>query len=612
MQGEQKNVWIAMAIIVVMFFAWQVFYSLPKAREDQARAAAQAELAAQQQAETGDAVLPGSDGVTPDAATEQEVQAGNLTREEALANSPRIRINTPALHGSIDLTGARLDDLTLVRYRTTVEEDSPEVVLLSPPGAPLAYFVDFGLLAQDDTVVVPGADAHWQAPVGATLTPGQPVTLTWDNGAGLLFERTIAVDENYLFTVTQKVTNSTGQDVTLLPYGLVGRHGVPAHQGQTFTLNEGPIGVFSDKLDNPTPADIDYRLKELDYADLLDEPDPEDTSGQSEGGWLGFTDKFWLTALIPAQDETYKWKFFAKDRGTDAALYQADYLRPAITVPAGGEASVTDRLFAGAQVVTLLENYQDNDGIPFFGRLVFSRADYIGGFYFITEPMFQALEFFKDLLGNFGLAILALTLCIKLVFFPLANKSYKAMSKMRNLAPEMQKMRERYKDDKAKQQQELMALYRKEKVNPAAGCLPILVQIPVFIALYQVLISTIEMRHAPFYGWIEDLSAPDPTNIWNLFGLLPYSTDVLPAMMATGFLAIGIWPLIMAGTMFLQQRISPQPPDPTQAKVMMFMPLIFLFLFATFPAGLVIYWSWNNLLSISQQWFIMKRSEKKT
>jgi len=611
MQGEQKNVWIAMAVIVVMFFAWQVFYELPKARDKQAEVAAQAEVVAQQQAETGDAVLPSADGLTPQAATIQEVQAGSLSREEALQGSTRVAISTPALHGSIALNGARLDDLTLVRFHTTVEDDSPEVVLLSPPGAQYAYFVDFGLLAQDEAIAVPGPDALWQVSQGSTLAADRPVTLTWDNGAGLVFNRTITVDENYLFTVTQTVLNTTGQDITLMPYGLVGRHGVPPHQGKTFTLNEGPIGVFSDKLENPVPADIDYRLNELDYADLLDEPDPEDTHGSSEGGWLGFTDKFWLTALIPEQSETYKWSFFAKDRGTDAALYQADYLRPAITVPAGGEASVTDRLFAGAQVVTLLQKYQDDDGIPFFGRLVFSRADYIGGFYFITEPMFQALEFFKNLLGNFGLAILALTLCIKILFFPLANKSYKAMSKMRNLAPEMQKMRERYKDDKPKQQQELMALYRKEKVNPASGCLPILIQIPVFIALYQVLISTIEMRHAPFFGWIEDLSVPDPTNIWNLFGLLPYSTDILPQMMSHGFLAIGIWPLLMAGTMFLQQRISPQPPDPVQAKVFMFMPLIFLFLFATFPAGLVIYWSWNNLLSISQQWFIMKRSAPK-
>jgi len=252
--------------------------------------------------------------------------------------------------------------------------------------------------------------------------------------------------------------------------------------------------------------------------------------------------------------------------------------------------------------VSLLRAYE-KDGIPFFGRLVFSRADYIGGFYFITEPMFQALEWLNDRLGNFGLAILALTFIIKLLFFPLANKSYKAMSKMRKLTPEMQKLRERYKDDKPKMQQELMALYRNEKVNPASGCLPILVQIPVFIALYQVLISTIEMRHAPFYGWIEDLSAPDPTLIWNLFGLLPFDpTPWLPS-----FLLIGAWPILMAGTMFLQQKISPQPPDPVQAKVFMFMPLIFLFLFATFPAGLVIYWTWNNLLSITQQWFIMKR-----
>ena len=603
MQGDQKNVWIAMAIIVVMFFGWQVFYELPRAQEQQERQALLAEQAAQEQAEQGDAVLPSTDSVTPEAATVQEVEAGTQTRGEALDDSPRIPISTPALHGSIALRGARLDDLTLVDYRVTVDPDSPEVVLLSPPGAPYAYFVDFGVLSQDGAVAVPGADALWQAADNAPLTPDHPVTLTWDNGEGVVFERTIAVDEDYLFTVTQRVLNDSGAELTLLPYGLVGRHGVPTVTGMEFTLNEGPIGVFSSGVEGVTRENAEYRLKELDYSDLLDDPDPEDTGGLSVGGWVGFTDKFWLTALIPDQDTTYKWSFFAKERGTAAQLYQADYLRPAVTVPAGGEAEVSDRLFAGAQVVSLLEHYEDDEGIPFFGRLVFSRADYIGGFYFITEPMFQALEWFKDQLGNFGLAILALTLCIKLVFFPLANKSYKAMSKMRKLAPEMTKLRERYKDDKPKMQQELMALYRKEKVNPASGCLPILVQIPVFIALYQVLISTIEMRHAPFYGWIEDLSVPDPTVIWNLFGLLPFD----PSTFLPSFLLIGAWPILMALTMFLQQRISPQPPDPIQAKVFMFMPLIFLFLFATFPAGLVIYWTWNNLLSIAQQWFIMKR-----
>jgi len=603
MQGDQKNVWIAMAIIVAMFFGWQVFYELPRAQEEQARQQAIAEQAAQQQAAPDDAVLPSVDGVTPEAATVQEVTAGIRTRDEALGDSPRIRIDTPKLHGSIALRGARLDDLTLIDYHATVDPASPEVVLLSPPGAPFAYFVDFGVLSPDGTVTVPGADALWQAADNGNLTPSHPVVLTWDSGEGLVFERTIAIDEGYLFTITQTVTNNTGAEITLLPYGLVGRHGVPAVAGMEFTLNEGPIGVFSSKVEGVTPGNAEYRLKELDYSDLLDDPDPEDSGGLSMGGWLGFTDKFWLTALIPEQDTTYKWSFFARERGTAAHLYQADYLRPAISVPAGGEATVSDRLFAGAQVVSLLERYEDDAGVPFFGRLVFSRADYIGGFYFITQPMFQALQWLRDQLGNFGLAILALTLIIKLIFYPLANKSYKAMSNMRKLAPEMTKLRERYKDDKPKMQQELMALYRKEKVNPASGCLPILVQIPVFIALYQVLISTIEMRHAPFYGWIEDLSVPDPTVIWNLFGLLPFD----PSSFLPSFLLIGAWPILMALTMFLQQRISPQPPDPIQAKVFMFMPLIFLFLFATFPAGLVIYWTWNNLLSIAQQWFIMKR-----
>jgi YidC/Oxa1 family membrane protein insertase len=580
MKSDQKNVWLAMAIIIAMFVGWQFFYELPRIEREQEAQQRQAELAADQ---TGDANLPELGGV--DSANVTDVALNEeLPREDALALSPRIAINTPSLHGSVALIGGRLDDLTLVDYHTEVDPGSPEVVLLSPVGGPSPYFAEFGWIAEGPAVIVPDAKTEWISD-STDLTPQSPVTLTWDNGQGLVFERTIAIDENYMFTVDQSVINNGNATVTLYPYGLINRHNTPETLG-FYILHEGLIGVLNETLE------------EVDYDDLSDPDEPNQITYESPNGWIGITDKYWLTALVPDQGDTFKGRFLHNLKNGTLDTYQADYLRTAVVIEPGNVSSTQDRLFAGAKVVTLLDSYAEELNIPLFDRAV----DF-GWFYFMTKPIFFVLLWFKGLIGNFGLAILALTVVIKLIFFPLANKSYKAMSKMRKLAPEMKALRERYPDDKQKMQQELMAMYRKEKVNPAAGCLPIVVQIPVFFALYKVLFVTIEMRHAPFYGWIEDLSAPDPTVIWNLFGLIPWD----PASILPAFLLIGAWPVLMACTMFLQQKISPQPPDPTQAKIFMFMPLIFLFIFATFPAGLVIYWTWNNLLSITQQWVIMKR-----
>ncbi len=586
---DQKNVWIAMAIILVMFFAYQFLYELPRMEREQALLQEQQQQQAEGQTEEPDAILPDvttattgdtSDATLP-AATTPEPDA-MVTRDEALAESTRITIDTPSLHGSVALTGARLDDLTLVKYHETVDPTSPEVTLFSPVGGPDAYWAEFGWLAQDQSVKVPTNDTVWQTS-DRELTPGSPLNLTWDNGEGLVFQRTVSIDENYMFTVTQSVTNNSGSQVTLFPYGLVKRYGTPETLG-FYILHEGLIGVF------------DETLTEIDYDDVVDEDDGM-LNYTSTSGWIGITDKYWLAALVPDQTQPFDGRFVHNLRSGDIDTYQADFLRGGIAIPAGGTAEVTDHLFAGAKVVTLLDAYAETLNIPLFDRAV----DF-GWFYFLTKPIFFVLLFFRDLLGNFGLAILLLTVVIKLIFFPLANKSYKAMSKMRKLAPEMKRLRERYKDDKQKMQQELMAMYKKEKVNPASGCLPILIQIPVFFALYKVLFVTIEMRHAPFYGWISDLSAPDPTSILNLFGLLPFAPDYLPALVS-----IGAWPLLMAATMYLQMKISPQPPDPMQARIFMLMPIFFIFIFNTFPAGLVIYWTWNNLLSIAQQWFIMKR-----
>ena len=505
------------------------------------------------------------------------------TRDAALTEQPRVKIDTPRLHGSIDLLGARLDDLTLANYHETVDPNSPEVVLLSPPGTQDPYLAEFGWVAAGPDAKVPGPQTRWTE-TGGQLTPTNPVTLTWDNGQGLLFTRTIGVDSNYMFTVRDAVRNNGTDPVKLLPYGLISRTGTP-HVAGYYILHEGLIGYLGGSLQEVKYSSLNPGIP-IDYT--------------SNGGWLGFTDKYWLTSLIPPQSEAVKARFtHTVDAGVDR--YQTDYLGPEVTVAPDGTAESSARFFAGAKEVNLLDAYKDS-GIP-----LFDRAIDFGWFYFLTKPIFLILQFFYEIIGNFGLAILLLTLCVKLLFFPLANKSYNAMSKMKLLQPEIQKLRERFPDDKARQQQEMMALYKRVGANPLAGCLPIVIQIPVFFALYKVLFVTIEMRHAPFFGWIHDLSAPDPTSFANLFGLLPFTPPVnLPIV--GSILMIGAWPLVMGLTMFLQQKLNPQPVDPVQARMFMLLPIVFTFMLAGFPAGLVIYWAWNNLLSIGQQWAIMRRA----
>jgi YidC/Oxa1 family membrane protein insertase len=524
------------------------------------------------------AAAPASGAAAPGAAAPATGAAapGAETREQAIAEQPRVRINTPRLHGSVALTGGRIDDLTLATYHETVDPKSPEVVLLWPKGTKDPYFAEFGWVAGTSGTKVPGPDTPWTA-AGGPLSPTQPLTLTWDNGAGLVFTRTIAIDENYMFTVRDAVRNGGSTPVNLLPYALISRTGTP-QVGGYYILHEGMIGEIGGSLREVKYSSIETG-KPIDY--------------NSTGGWLGFTDKYWLTALVPPQDDAVKARFtHVVEGGVDR--YQTDYLGSQITVPADGTAATSTRFFAGAKEVNLLDAYAAS-GIPHFDLAI----DF-GWFYFLTKPIFKTLQFFYELLGNFGLAILLLTLIIKLLFFPLANKSYAAMSKMKLLQPEMQKIRERFPDDKARQQQEIMAMYKKVGANPLAGCLPIVIQIPVFFSLYKVLFVTIEMRHAPFFGWIHDLSAPDPTSFANLFGLIPFDP---PA-----FLMIGAWPLLMGVTMYLQQKLNPQPVDPMQARMFMLLPIVFTYMLSAFPAGLVIYWAWNNLLSIAQQWTIMHRA----
>ena len=567
--SDQRNLIIAIALSVAVIFAFQFFYEMPRMREAQERAAAQ-------QTEPGaQTVTPAAPGEAPGVAVPGATGGGRtLSRADALADSPRIRIDNGAIHGSIALKGGRIDDVTLARYRETVDPTSPEIVLLSPPGAPHPYFAEYGWVPGDAGVTMPGPETVWAAQ-GGELTAKDGVTLSWDNGQGLTFAKRIELDPDYMFTIRRTVTNNSDKPVTLYPYGLISRWGAPPTLGY-YILHEGPIGVLGD------------RLEEWNYSEVTEEGKVEFAS---TGGWLGITDKYWLASLVPQQDLPFKAGFRHQVEGD---RYQTDYRGDAMTVAPGQTAEVTDRLFAGAKVVTLLDQYRDQYQIPLFDRAV----DF-GYLWYLTKPIFYVLHWINGVVLNYGIAILILTLLVKLAFFPLADKSYRAMAQMKKLQPAMTEMRERYGDDKVKMNQELMALYKKEKVNPVSGCLPIVIQIPVFFALYKVLFVTIEMRHAPFFGWIHDLSAPDPTSIVNLFGLLPFTPP--------HFLMIGVWPLIMGFTMWLQTKLNPQPTDPVQAKVMQFLPLMFIFLFVTFPAGLVIYWSWNNTLSIAQQWAIMKR-----
>jgi len=587
MMGENRNYILAIALSIVILIGWQYFYAIPQMEKQKALEEARQQSQSQQiqpgqtggdQAAGGTA--PGAASGTGDAVqvpgTGQQVVAA-ATREAALAQSPRVALDTPSLRGSISLKGGRIDDVILKDYRETVDPTSPQITLLSPSGSPNPYYAEFGWVADSKDTPVPGIDTVWSAPQGATLTPDSPVTLTWDNGQGLTFTRQIAVDENYMFSVTDSVQNAGNAAVKLYPYGLVSRHGLPTTSG-FFILHEGLIGVLGEE-----------GLVEIDYDDLDEGPQTFDATG----GWLGITDKYWAAVLVPNQEKPYEGRFIS-GMANGKPTYQADFLRDAVTVAPGTTTTVEEQVFAGAKQVSLLNGYQEAYDIKQFDLLI----DW-GWFYFLTKPLFYVIDYFYRLVGNFGVSILITTVLIKLVFFPLANKSYVSMSRMKLVQPQMMEMREKYKDDKLKQQQAMMELYKKEKINPLSGCLPIVLQIPVFFALYKVLFVTIEMRHAPFFGWIQDLSAPDPTNLFTLFGAIPWDPP--------SFLMLGAWPLIMGFTMWVQMRLNPPPPDPTQAMIFNWMPVVFTFMLASFPAGLVIYWSWNNTLSVLQQYTIMRR-----
>ncbi len=577
MQQDTRNLLLAMALSLLVIVGWNHFYGSPKIQEARQTTAQLQQLEA---ANPNPAAAPGLAPVPQP-----------LSRADALAQNKRIAIDTPSLFGSVALKGARFDDLSLRDYRETTDPKSPNIVLLSPAGAPDAYFVDFNYVGRPGaTLKLPGSETLWTAQ-GDKLTPSTPLTLTFDNGAGLVFKRKISVDDHYLFTVTDTIENQGKAPVSFFPDASATRQGLPKTSGYS-VLHEGFIGVIG--ADQPS-TEITYKAiaKENNTAKVLP------AESYATGGWLGFTDKYWATAVIPDATEKYK-GWFREFPGT-LPQYQSDAFGEAKTLAPGDNLVLTTRLFAGAKKSSLLEYYEKEQGVKKLDLLI----DW-GYFFFITRPMFWLLETLYKFFGNFGVAIIAITLIVKGLFFPLANRSYLSMARMKEVQPKIKALQELYPDDKMKQQQEMMELYKREKINPVSGCLPMVIQIPVFFSLYKVLFVAIEMRQAPFFGWIKDLSAPDPTNVFTLFGLLPFDPTQLPVF--GHLLHLGVWPLIMGVSMWVQMKMNPEPTDPVQKTMFAWMPVIFTFMLGSFPAGLVIYWTWNNLLSVSQQMLIMRQA----
>ncbi len=603
-----RNFILAIALSMAVMIGWDIAVLAPqreaqRAAQEAAQQAAE-EAAKQAAAETG-AQTPGDasrpQDFTPSVAGDTGA-VGDFTPtlnisgdagediDAALASAPgRIEIETPAIIGSLNLAGARIDDIRLKDYREELADDSPLIRLLSPEQTAHGHFVEQGWIISGDGQ---GAGSTlgkvWTAPSGARLTPQTPLTLT-RNAGGVVFERTISVDDKFMFTVEDAVRNDSGETRQLNPFGLVIQRGIPEDFTNFMILHEGPIAV------------VDKSLFERKY------PKAKKAVVEKEGqrGWVGVTNKYWLAAAVPPQGEGFD-ADLRNVGSVENPIFRATYSMPARALAPGETLDFKSHLYAGVKDVDILQSYEKSVEKGGLGVWDFDKAVDWGNFFFLTRPIFYLLNFFGDLTGNFGLAILLMTLVIKAFLFPLANKGYESMSKMKKLQPEIEKLRARYDDDKMKLQQEMMALYKKEKLNPLAGCLPILIQMPVFYALYKTLFVTLELRHEPFFGWIRDLSAPDPTTIFNLFGLLPFDPTVLPVLGA--FLGVGVLPVMMGVAMWFQTKLNPPATDPVQQQVFAIMPFMFTFLFASFAAGLVLYWFWNTALSIAQQWYIMKRN----
>ncbi len=584
MDDQTKNLILATALSFLVILGWLFFF--PPEELPPVDQTAQP-TASQSNGDVADTpVAEGEVAAAPSiAATPQE------TRTAALGKTQRVQIKTNRLAGSLSLIGGRIDDLKLTDYNVRLNDTSDKVTLLSPAGGPEAYYALYGWapaggLEFED---VPGASTPWQLETGVTLTETTPVTLKWDNGKGLTFRRLISIDANYMFTITQSVENTSGADIRMAPYGIVARQGEPEVIG-FYILHEGVVRAS------------DGEIQEIDYDDMPDQALSEIERANIEkikvetDGWIGFTDKYWMTTLIPASGQSFT--SVSKYTGSNDT-YQTDMRLPTMTVAAGQSADITTSLFAGAKEWDTIRNYEENQQV-----LQFVDSIDWGWFFFLTKPIFQILHWLNGIIGNMGWSIIGLTLVIKAVLFPLAYKSYVSMARMKELQPEIEKMKERVGDDKQKMQQEMMKLYKEKKVNPAAGCLPILLQIPIFFSLYKVIFVTIELRHASFFGWIKDLSAPDPSSFLNLFGLLPYSTPGPENFLA--IFSIGVFPILMGVTMWMQQKLNPAPTDATQAMIFAWMPWVFMFMLGRFASGLVIYWVANNTITFTQQYLIMR------
>lgn len=590
MDTQNKNTFLAIALSILVLIGWQFFYVAPKL-EAERRAAEieaarmEAETPTIQSSDTASGELPAAqsvEGSIPTANTDVPVTT-QMSRDNAVGENDRVEFENDHVIGSINLNAGRVDDLRLKDQTETIKKGSPLIALLNPSNANDAFFAEFGFIGSSDSGDVPGPNTVWNKASSTKLSPSTPIVLEWSNSKNVLFRRTIEMDNDFLFTYSDEISNNSSAPVTLSAYGRITRFGKP-ETPSVFVLHEGLVGVFGED-----------GLQEYDYSEIEDEKEyGGDTGGFYTDGWLGITDKYWGATLLPEGEFKPRYAYFAEGR----PRYQTDTLSKPTTIASGASTVIEQRLFAGSKKQPVIDRYNDELGLNKFDKLI----DW-GWFYWITKPLFKFMNFLYQQIGNFGIAILITTVIIKAVLFPLANLSYASMAKMKKVQPEMAKLKERAGDDRVKLQQDMMALYKKEKINPAAGCWPMLVQIPIFFALYKVIYVTIEMRHAPFFGWIQDLSAPDPTSIFNLFGLIPFEVP--------GFLLIGVWPLLMGITMFAQMQMNPAPPDPTQAMIFKWMPIVFTFMLATFPAGLVIYWAWNNTLSIIQQGYIMRKNDVK-
>jgi len=580
-QQPQNHGNIILATVLSMFIllAWSFFYEQPKLKKQEAEKKL-SQLVVKNNTANNDPNLAKNATQNPNLENSLELnQTANLvTREQYFANpqakNNRVTISNNNLHGSISLQGAIFDDLTLANYFNELNSQK-EVVLFAPSSTSERYFADFGWINKgENQVSLPNPNTLWQASSNA-LTPQQPLVLSWQNEQGIDFIITISIDEKYMFNIKQEVINNTTNNLKLAHYGRISRFFTPQKQAN-FILHEGPIGSFNGILE------------EFSYQKMIKEKQ-KNFSNNSAGSWLGITDKYWFSTLIPSSNIAYQ-ASFSSQIINQQNQYLATFTSDPIEISANSKATIDHHLFAGAKTVKLLDDYKTK-----FDLKLFDRAIDFGWFYFLTKPFFFAIDFLYKFLGNFGLAILAMTVLVKLALFPLANKSYGAMAKIRKIQPKIEALKQRI-TDKLALNREIMELYKREKINPASGCLPIFIQIPIFFALYKVFFVTLDMRHASFYGWIKDLSAPDPTSIFNLFGLLPFQPS--------GVFMIGIWPILMGITMFLQQKVSPSTTDPIQAKVLKLMPFILTVLLASFPSGLVIYWTWSNTLSILQQLYI--------